>query len=681
MIRTLLITLLTLSVLPACQRAPRPNLVVISMDTTRADRLGAYGHAAARTPHIDALAKEGFVFRQHLTPVPITLPAHTSLFTGLYPPTHTVHDNGTFTVPDSAVTLAEVLHEAGYDTSAFVGAFPLAKQFHLDQGFTHYDGDFEEQRRERRAQRQAQVDIYFDERPAHEVVDAAIRYHRERDTGPFFTFLHFFDPHHPLIPPAPYDLEFRQQPYDGEIAYVDAQLGRFFAFLKERQDWDNTIIVVTADHGEGMGEHGELTHAILLHQATLHIPLILRGPTVPHGETTAWTNATQVFATLLELLGVPVPALTPAPSASVVPLLVNQGVPPPNWPEFTAYFETIAPRTTQGWSQLVGWMQGDWRLVHGPRSELYDLRADPQETQNRFGSSAPRQDTMLTTLRQFLQQHETRRVSESVSTLDAETRQRLAGLGYVQFDESTLKEFDDLLDVAERIDPKDRVIDITLYSTAKDAMARGNWNLALTLHQELIRRSPQHWLAYQSLAMLYGVIKDWEQCLRYLALAVKYQPDNADLQRFHGAILIEMGRWQEGIDVLRARKEPEQSVELCMWIGTGYERLGQGEMAREWYAKGLRLAPKDRWLRLYLANSLATEGRTEEAEGMYRALIADAPYFPLTFYNYGKLLLDRGEDQRAAGLLRRAAELAPSHAMTQTALRVLAEREKKMGAQ
>ena len=236
-----------------CGRS-QPNLVVITLDTTRADHLGIYGYEKARTPNIDALADGGFLFHNHLTPIPITLPSHTSLFTGHTPPVHTVRDNGTFYVPEGEVTLAEVLSDASYDTSAFVAAFPLAKQFQLDQGFGYYDDNFQKDRFS--DPRMGGRDIFFDERPAGQVVDSAIEYHRDRKGGPFFTFLHFFDPHQPQLPPAPYDLEFRANPYDGEIAYVDNELKRFFDLLKERGEWENTIVVLTADHGEGLGEHG-----------------------------------------------------------------------------------------------------------------------------------------------------------------------------------------------------------------------------------------------------------------------------------------------------------------------------------------------------------------------------------------------------------------------------------------
>ena len=361
--------------------APEPaNVVLITFDTTRADRLGPYGYEEGSTPTLDRMAQQGFTFDAHMTPIPITLPAHTTLLTGLTPPAHTVRDNGTFTVPEDALTLAEILQEEGYDTSAFVASFPLEEQFNLDQGFGHYDDEFSDHST---APLRPQMDIFFDERRAGAVVDAALRYHRERRPGPFFTFLHFFDPHQPQLPPSPYDVQFRAQPYDGEIAYADEQLGRFLNFLEERGDLDNTLVIFTSDHGEGLGEHGEVSHAMLLHQATLRIPLILQGPGVSQGRTSEWTFSTQIFATVLDYLGLDTPELPVEPGHSLLPLMANEGEAPEGWPRFNAYFETIAPRASQGWAQQVGFMRESWRLVEGPRPTLYDLDQDPRELDNR----------------------------------------------------------------------------------------------------------------------------------------------------------------------------------------------------------------------------------------------------------------------------------------------------------
>ena len=652
----------------ACSSPPRPNILLISMDTTRADYLGAYGREEAQTPNIDRLAAEGFLFRRHLTPVPITLPAHTSLMTGHYPPSHTVHDNGTFVVPQSAVTLAEVLSEAGYDTSAFLGSFPLGAQFGLDQGFEVYDADFksgnEDPTREGRG-------VYFDERPAGQVVDAVLDYWQGRQgSRPFFTFVHVFDPHQPLDPPAPYDVQFRTSPYDGEIAYVDAQLGRLFENLRAAEQWDNTLVILTADHGEGLGEHGELTHAMLLHQATLHIPLILRGPGIPVGETDEWTVATQVFQGLLDILKIVPPEVEIPRSHSLWPLVENGGEAPAGYPRFAAFFETIAPRTSQGWSQLTAWMKGDWRLVHGPKPELYDLGNDPRERDNRFAAEPAMATGLFDELRTFLAQNEAESVGDSVQEIDRETMERLAALGYLQGDLSAVTSMSDLLDVEGLANPRDRVADINLVSDAKAAMSRGKWIVAEKLWLQVLRNNPQHMEAYRALAVLYGMQEDWSRSFDYFDRALEALPTSQDILRLKGEVLVQLERFQEGLDILQ--ELPADSLRATTWLGLAYQGLGRQPEAEEAFRHGATLEPENRWAKLYLANQLAAGGKLEEAERIYQDILTQAPYFHLAFYNYGKLLIDRGELARAQGVLERSNLLAPHHEPTRVALRYLA---------
>jgi arylsulfatase A-like enzyme/Tfp pilus assembly protein PilF len=646
-----------------------PNLVVVTFDTTRVDHIGAFGYDKARTPTVDALADGGFLFRNHLTPVPLTLPAHTSLFTGHTPPVHTVRDNGTFYVPEGETTLAEVLADAGYDTSAFVGSFPLARQFQLDQGFGHYDDDFRHDRFS--DPRRAGLDIFFDERPAGAVVDAALAYHRERKAKPFFTFLHFFDPHQPQEPPPPFDLEFRARPYDGEIAYADSELARFFALLKERGEWDNTIVVFTADHGEGLGEHGELTHAILLHQATLHVPLILRGPGVTAGETTEWTRSTQLYATLLELLGIDLPKLEHPVDDSLLPLIENGGARPADAPRFTAYFETIAPRTVQGWAQLTGWMKEDWRLVYGPKPELYQLREDPQELDNRFAAEGQIGDRLETELREYLRDHEVGKIGDAVQTADEETLRRLAALGYLQLDAGALSNLSSMMAIEGMVNPRDRVVDVSLFSSAKSAMAAGQWNRAFSLHRELLNRSPDNVQALRGIATLYGVIGDWDSCFKNLDRALELEPGNQDIVIHRGQLLIQAGRRQEGLDVLLAIEPQRRTFNSIFWTAQALRDLGRYDEALEWFEMALAKEPKNPWALLNLANHLATGGDLDRAEELLRALIADNPYFSLAYYNYGKLLLDRGDREGALGLFERSNELQPEHEPTRAALHEL----------
>ena len=657
-----------------CVSEPPINLIVLSLDTTRADHLGSYGYERAATPNIDSLAARGFQFDRHLTPVPITLPAHTTLFTGLTPPQHSVRDNGTFVVPDRVTTLAEVLSEAGYHTSAFVGAYPLHSQFNLDQGFDLYDDEFEGV-----PGPEIGENVFFDERPARRVMDVALDELRTLERRPFFSFLHFFDAHQPLVPPHPYDIDFRDRPYDGEIAYIDAQIGRLLRWLDEAELTDSTLVVVTADHGEGLGDHGELTHAMLLHQPTLHIPLILAGPGVPVGRTSLWTAAPQVFTTLLDLLDVALPESgDPAPAPGLGPVLSSAGERPQGWPRFEAYFETIAPRASHGWSQLTGWMRGDWRLVHAPRPELYQLDDDPEERRNLASERPSEASELFSDLAGYLSRWETESVGESAQEIDEETRQKLAALGYLQLDHDALGELDDMLDVSSLVDPKDKVVDISLISEARASIDSNDWNRSYELHRQLVERYPQSLPGLKGLAVLYGRRRDWTPTFEYLDRALAVSPESMELQMLKGQLLIDKGDAQAGLDILVPLADKVVSWRadaFHMWVGVGHSKLGRPDEAIASFERVLEASPDNRWVGLYLANELAAAGRHDEARGRFERLIELAPYFPLAYYNFALLLHETGESAAALRLAERSVRLdtrhAPSRQLVETLRRAL----------
>ena len=273
-----------------------------------------------------------------------------------------------------------------------------------------------------------------------------------------------------------------------------------------------------------------------------------------------------------------------------------------------------------------------------------------------------------TALRRYLEANEQRSVGESVQNVDQETLKRLEALGYVQANTDSLSGFTDILDFEGLLDPKDRIGDIALFSEAKAALAAQNWNLAEGLYRKLVERSPQNARGYQGLAVLYGQIQDWDRALENLDLAIQHQPGSEDLQRFLGQLLIEMGEVEDGVEVLSALPSREADASTCIWLGIGYRQLGRGDDAKSWFRRGLALEGDNQWLLLYLGNQLASEKSYQEAEELYRKAIRVAPYFYLTFYNYGVMLVEQGEPSRAAGLIRRSAELNPQHGPSRQAL-------------
>ncbi len=407
MVAPLLLSL-TLAAVPV-EPPVRPSVVLITLDTTRADHLGCYGGARTGTPHLDALARSGVRFERALSPVPLTLPAHVSLLTGLVPRHHGVRDNLGFKLDPKIPLLTERLSAAGYATAAFVSAAVLDRDGGLARGFATYDdlvrvGD-------RRA-------FDYQERAASQTVDALLK-----PLGtlkpPFFLWVHFYDPHLPYVPPEPYASRFKDRPYDGEIAFMDAQIGRIFDVLKRRGT--TVYVVVAGDHGESLGEHGESGHGVFLYQATQHVPLILTGPGIPPG-TTAASNVglIDVAPTILDLLRLP--PLPDADGRSLVPLIRGAR---PAAPDYE--METFYPEFSYGWAPLRALCAGPYKYIAAPRPELYELPTDPREINDIAHKKAKRTDEIAQALAE-LTRGDTAVVPSDESD---ERRAKLSSLGYV----------------------------------------------------------------------------------------------------------------------------------------------------------------------------------------------------------------------------------------------------------
>jgi arylsulfatase A-like enzyme/Tfp pilus assembly protein PilF len=344
------------------------NVLLITIDTLRADRVGFAGYHGASTPVLDRLAAGGVVFENAIASAPVTLPSHATILTGLYPPAHGALDNGYYSLPADVPTLPGILRRHGYETAAFVGAVVLHARYGLNSGFDHYDDDIHSPRVQGQSYR---------ERSAAEVTELAADWFRHRsDEKPFFAWIHYWDPHAPYFPPERLASSFPGRPYDAEVAAVDEAIGRLLEYLRRTNELDRTLIVVTSDHGEAFGDGGELTHGILLRSSTLRVPLVLSAPgRLPEGSRVSGivSNA-DVTPTVLELLGVD---FGPVDGKSLVePMRAGRTR------ERFAYSETRLPADEYGWSMLAGVRDDRWAWVRAPRPELYDLVTDPGETRS-----------------------------------------------------------------------------------------------------------------------------------------------------------------------------------------------------------------------------------------------------------------------------------------------------------
>ena len=320
------------------------NVVLVTIDTLRPDRLGCYGYSKAETPNLDNLARKGMLFENAVSHTPLTAPSHASIFTGQYPTVHKVRDTGGFVLQPSNAALAPILQGQGWDTAAFIGASVLKKRFGFNQGFAVYDDQ-----------------MATPERRAGEVVDRAVRWLDSQSGKPFLLWVHLFDPHLPYDPPSPFKEKYSGNPYDGEVAYTDRELGRLFDRIAKKSPAEDTLIVVLSDHGESFSEHGEYAHGVFLYDATLRIPLLIAGAGVPAGlRVKQQARTIDLLPTLLELVGIGVPQNVQG--VSLTPAFTGKAV-AAEW----SYAETLFPKFNMGWAELRGMRTNRWKYIRAPR--------------------------------------------------------------------------------------------------------------------------------------------------------------------------------------------------------------------------------------------------------------------------------------------------------------------------
>ena len=483
------------------------NLLIVTLDTTRADHLGCYGREAAETPVLDGIASRGVLFTDAVTVAPVTLPAHASIFTGLYPPDHGVRKNGEYRLAPEQVTLAELLQDNAYDTAAFVSAFVLDSRFGLDQGFGVYDDAVTP------AGSLALSDT-FEERSAAAVTGHALRWLETRPAdGPFFLWIHYFDPHQPYAAPASAASRFPDNGYDAEIAYVDRELGRLTAFLERSELSASTVVVVVGDHGEGLGEHGETTHDFFVYESVMRVPLILSAPGVfggSHVVDDVTVSVVDLFPTLLDLLGIDAPR--PAGGTS----LLRGGLAA----DRSMYMESITPYLDYGWAPLFALRRHGEKYIKAPRPEYYDLRADPGELENLLGDAAGGGPAAARAMSDELDEMlaawpEVDAVASAATPLDPESLARLEALGYVGSIAPDPGE--------GRLDPKDMLRLINRIDEARAQARAGRVPQALATLREVAVSAPGNRFALGQMARLYtmlGRLSDAEDALR-ACLAIK----------------------------------------------------------------------------------------------------------------------------------------------------------------
>jgi arylsulfatase A-like enzyme/tetratricopeptide (TPR) repeat protein len=694
--------------------ASRPSVLLVTIDTLRADHVGVYGRPQAKTPVLDALAGRGLRFETAVAHAPLTGPSHASILTGLTPLRHGVRNNGGYVLPASLPTLAEGFAKAGYRTAAFVSGFPLDKRFGFARGFAAYDDRLPHGDDPRRAP--------YVERPADETTAAALAWLAADPGAPFFLWVHYYDPHSPYEAPPPLRTEFKDSPYDGEIAFVDRQLGLLLARAENRPG-PGALVLVTADHGESLGEHGEETHGIFVYDSTLKVPFVIAGPGVSKGLVSkTLARGIDVAPTLLDLAGLP--ALAGAEGRSLRPAAGGAAM-----SDEPAYAESLFAQLHLGWAPLHAWRTARFKFVDAPRPELYDLQADPEEEHDLAGSQAPRVAEMQKRMAAALAA-DTPRAAAAVS---ADTSERLGALGYLGGGVAApatpapgkpLRDPKDGLAIIQRLErgmaevrtqPQAAVAELTRV-LAEDPGAM----LARRYRAVALAASGQHDKAIADMRLLEQagplsaedlmVLGDSQrlagrpaEALASLEAAAQLQPQSPLPWINRGGVLLKENRLDEAAAAFQKALElaPEhaealrglgdvafvrgdasaaasfferllkgapEDVPARLKLGVARMQARQPDAALALFREAVEREPKNADALLYLAGALSASGRGAEALPYFERSLAESPRSTMAWNGLGFTRLDLGDAAGAADALRRSLAVDPRQPEVRAAL-------------
>lgn len=657
-----LVFLSAFSLLGAGEVDNRPNVLLITIDTLRADRLGCYGAQEAKTPVIDGLAARGVLFRQAFAHTPTTLPSHTNILLGTTPNYHGVHDNSNFRVGEEFLTLAEHLKAAGYATGAFVGAFPLDSRFGLTQGFDVYDDNYGAQTTQ---------EFSYVERKAEVVVSAAAAWLEGR-RGPWFLWIHCFDPHQKYESPEPFRTQYKDRPYLGEIAYVDFSLGRLFAVLSDKGLEKKTVVVFTADHGESLGEHGESTHGYFAYNATIRVPLIVSAPGFETAAVDGNVGHVDIFPTVCDLLGLAKPEFLQG--VSLVPAMKGQA--PAARP---LYFESLYPFYSRGWAPVRGFVRGSEKYIDSPLPEYYDLKKDFAETNNIV--SGIRRTDYQAQLEQLIKSQAGPSGMESKHRLDKATQEKLQSLGYISSPQAGKKKNFTAQDDLKTLLPFQNDL-----LKAMGAYHRGEIDEGIRLLRAVIAERKDFDLAYSYLATLYKEQRMMKEAVQILAEGLRNNPQSYKILMTYGLFLSEAGLFDQAIDVLRQSLAIiDFDPDAWNYLGMAYWSKGDYEEALKAYEKALSLDNNyaivyNNLGSLFLSKALKAKDAEalRTAAGHFRRAIELDPKYASAYNGLGGALRQAGDLDGAIASWRKALELRPdfSYALYNLGLTHLAKGDK-----
>ena len=681
--------LLGLGLVYALRRRTPPvrGVLLISIDTCRADHLGCYGFPAPTTPHIDALAEESVLFENAISPCPLTLPAHCSMLTGAIPPRHGARDNLHYQLAPRNVTLAEILRGQGFTTAAVIGAFVLESQFGLSQGFDTYDERFEKE------------DVAPDiaERRGAEVSRHAVEWLESHQDERFFMFLHYYDPHTPYEPPEPFAARFAADPYAGEIAYADHCIGQVIERLKALGLYDSALILVTSDHGEMLGEHGEEEHGYFIYEGAVKVPLICRLPgAAVRGRVRARVGLVDIVPTLCSLLGLPAPAGVQGEDVTL--RFPGQGV---KTAGRGIYCESLTP-SKYGAASLLGLVADRWKYVHTVRPELYDLSLDPGESNDLVAEQPERARAMEEQLRGILEGSRDA-AQTGRTTVSRDAAARLRSLGYAG---GQVREDVDPFHEQSGDDPKDLVAFHVSNQKISYLLSRGNREAARALCEKMIEERPSFLEGHIHMADFAMEQGDYAGAVRHLTQALALEPEHPAVHSKLGTSLLSLGQtdravlhYRRTLEVRPDQPEAHNNLGIALkargdaaaaaryyrealairpdyaeahnHLGLALESLGQQDEAMAHYRQAVKADPGLAAAHNNLASVLAAQGKWSEAIAGFRRALEEKPNYARAHYNLGLAFQMQGRGEAASACYRRALELDPRYVEAHTNLGVL----------
>jgi arylsulfatase A-like enzyme/Tfp pilus assembly protein PilF len=623
--------------------APK-NVLLITIDTLRADRLSCYGSKHLKTPNIDSLAKKGILFSRAFANTSTTLPSHTNILLGTTPLDHGVHDILNFIVSEEYLTLAEHLKSQGYSTEAIVSAYSLDSRFGLDQGFDVYDDNYA---------RSYSKSFPALERKSEVVVENALARIKVLEE-PWFLWLHLWDPHAPYEPSEPFKTQYEKNPYDGEVAYVDFVLGKLFDELNKKNLYDKTMLILTGDHGESLGQHEELTHAFFAYNTTIWVPLILRIPGIKPGRVDQNVSHLDIFPTICDSLGIDKPAFLQG--TSLYPVMNGKEL-----EKRLIYFESLYPYYSRGWAPIRGFIDEGEKFIESPIPELYDLRKDFDESNNL--AEKKNLDGYREKLAQLIETQSLPQNNNSIKSIDREALERLGSLGYISSSWGPKKEsFGPEDDVKTRIPYNNRTFEaMMLYEKGKIKEGK-------ELLESVISEKKDMDMAYLRLAIIYNNEGNVRKALEVLNLGLENIPSSYYIYSNYNRLLVNARMYDEVIRLFNEKSFPEIDIDPEIWnyLGVAYLKKENFEKAIEALERAITLDSNyaraffnlgEAYFNLSIKNK--DQIIFKKSFDIFKTAIEIDPNYPAPYCSLGLAYMQTGNLDEAIQSWEKALELKP----------------------